>query len=121
MPRADDVTDDFNGDTETTISDSGGSAPNRGVRRATARRASRRRATARTLHGDEEAIIIDFLGDHPGSTAGDLSRSLNLGPEKVSTHLSHLANVGEITRTAHGYTMNDAADRPSVTQRVRSR
>src|SRR5664279_1035858 len=41
---------------------SAAAAPVRSVRRATARRASNRRATARSRHGDTEAsIIIDFL------------------------------------------------------------
>jgi hypothetical protein len=62
---------------------SGGSAaaaPARSVRRATARRASNRRATARSRQGDTKASIIDFLAQHPGSTAGDLAKGLNLNP-----------------------------------------
>jgi hypothetical protein len=47
-------------------------APARSVRRATARRAGNRRATARSRQRDTEASIIDFLAQHPGSTAGDL-------------------------------------------------
>jgi hypothetical protein len=45
--------------------------PARSVRRGTARRASNRRATARHRQADIEASIIDFLVQHPGSTAGD--------------------------------------------------
>lgn len=40
-----------------------------------ARRASNRRVTARNRHGDTEASIIDFLAQHPESTAGDLAKS----------------------------------------------
>jgi DNA-binding MarR family transcriptional regulator len=78
-------------------------APARSVRRATARRASNRRATARNRQGDTEASIIDFLARHPGSTAGDLAKGLNLNPGNVSTRLNQLAKIGEITRASHGY------------------
>src|ERR1035438_1205366 len=68
---------------------SAAAAPARSVRRATARRASNRRATARSLHGDSEAsIIIDFLAKHPGSTAGDVAKGLNLDPGSVSARLT---------------------------------
>jgi hypothetical protein len=79
-------------------------APARSVRRATARRASNRRATARSLHGDSEAsIIIDFLAKHPGSTAGDVAKGLNLDPGSVSARLTQLATAGEIEKASHGY------------------
>jgi predicted transcriptional regulator len=75
----------------------------RSVRRATARRASNRRATARNHQGDTNASIIDFLAQHPGSTAGDLAKGLNLDPGNVSTHLTQLATAGEIKKATHGY------------------
>ena len=78
-------------------------APARSVRRATARRASHRRATARSRQGDTEASIFDFLAQHPGSTAGDLAKGLNLDPGSVSTRLTQLAKAGEIKRASHGY------------------
>jgi DNA-binding MarR family transcriptional regulator len=78
-------------------------APARSVRRATARRASNRRATARSRQSDPEASIIDFLAQHPGSTAGDLAKALNLNPENVATRLNQLAKAGEIKKTSHGY------------------
>jgi hypothetical protein len=84
-------------------------APARSVRRATARRASKRRATARSRQGDTEASIIDFLAHHPGSTAGDLAKGLNLNPGAVSPRLTQLAKSGEIKRASHGYSTNDAA------------
>ena len=77
--------------------------PARSVRRATARRASNRRATARDRQGDTEASIIDFLGEHPGSTAGDLAKGLNLNPGNVSARLNQLAKAGDIKRASHGY------------------
>jgi hypothetical protein len=82
----------------------GASAPARSVRRATARRASTRRATARSRHGDTEAsIIIDFLAKHPGSTAGDVAKGVNLDPGSVSACLTQLAKAGEIEKASHGY------------------
>jgi hypothetical protein len=81
----------------------GGSAPARSMRRATARRASNRRATARGRQGDTKASIIDFLAQHPGSTAGDLAKGLNLNPGSVSTRLTQLAKSGEIKKASRGY------------------
>jgi hypothetical protein len=78
-------------------------APARSVRRATARRASHRRATARSRQSDTEASIIGFLAGHPGSTAGDLARALNLNPGNVATRLHQLATDGEIKKASHGY------------------
>ncbi len=81
---------------------SAATAPARSVRRATARRASNRRATARTRQGDTKASIIDFLAQHPGSTAGDLAKGLNLNRGTVSTRLTQLAKAGEIKKASHG-------------------
>ena len=78
-------------------------APARSVRRATARRASDRRATARKRQGDSNASIIDYLAQHPGSTAGDLAKGLNLDPGNVATRLTQLAKAGEIKRASRGY------------------
>jgi hypothetical protein len=78
-------------------------APARSVRRATARRASNRRATARSRQGDTTASMIEFLAQHPGSTAGDLAKGLNLNPGSVASRLSQLARAGEITKVSRGY------------------
>jgi len=83
-------------------------APVRSVRRATARRASNRRATARGRQGDNDASIIDFLAHHPGSTVGDLARGLNFNPGIVSIHLNQLAKTGEIKKVTHGYNTKQA-------------
>ena len=85
------------------------SVPARSVRRATARRASNRRATARSHQGDTQLGIIDYLAQHPASTAGDLAKGLNLNPGNVSTHLTQLAKVGEIKKASHGYSTQQAA------------
>jgi predicted transcriptional regulator len=82
---------------------SAATVPARSVRRATARRASDRRATARTRQGDTKASIIDFLAQHPGSTAGDLAKGLSLNRGSVSTRLTQLAKAGEIKKASHGY------------------
>jgi hypothetical protein len=78
-------------------------APVRSVRRATARRASNRRATARSRQGDATGKMIEFLGQHPGSTAGDLAKGLNLNPGSVASRLSQLAKSGEIKKASRGY------------------
>jgi predicted transcriptional regulator len=78
-------------------------APARSVRRATARRASRRRATARSHQSDTTASITEYLAQHPGSTAGDLAKALNLKPASVSTRLSQLAKTGQIQKAPRGY------------------
>jgi hypothetical protein len=88
---------------------SGAAVPARSVRRATARRASNRRATARSRQGDTEASIIEFLARHPGSTAGDLAKGLNLNPGSVSTRLTQLSQAGEIKKASHGYSTKKAA------------
>ena len=91
-------------------------APARSVRRGTARRASNRRATARSRQRDTEASIIEFLAQHPRSTAGDLAKGLNLAPGNVSTRLTKLAKGGEIKRASHGYSTNDVG-RPRARER----
>jgi hypothetical protein len=87
-------------------------APVRSVRRATARRASHRRATARTFQDDNNASIIEFLAQHPESTAGDLAKGLNLDPGTVATHLNQLAKTGEIEKASHGYAMTPVTRPP---------
>jgi len=80
-----------------------GQPPARSVRRATARRASSRRAVARSRRGDTKARIIEYLEKHPGSTAGDVSRGLDLNRGSVSTRLTQLAKLGDIRKTERGY------------------
>lgn len=75
----------------------------RSRRRADARRASTRRATARSLHGDAKAKIVDYLEKHPGSTAGDVAKALNLKRNTTSTRLAQMAKSGELTKAARGY------------------
>ena len=77
--------------------------PARSGRRATARRASTRRATARTRQVDTKKSIVEFLATHPGSTAGQVAKGLNLNRGSVSTRLTQLAKSGEINKAARGY------------------
>jgi hypothetical protein len=84
-------------------SNDGEQPPARSVRRATARRASARRAVARTRRGDTKARIIEFLDKHPGSTAGEVARGLDLNRGSVSTRLTQLAKLGEIRKSERGY------------------
>jgi Winged helix-turn-helix DNA-binding len=78
-------------------------APARSVRRATARRASRRRAEARTRQLDAKASILEFLSKHPGSTAGEVAKGLDLNPGSVSSRLTQLAKLGQIRKANRGY------------------
>lgn len=84
-------------------------APVRSVRRATAWRASTRRAHARSRQSDSEASIIAFLATHPTSTIGDLAKSLNLDPDRVATCLTQLTSAGEIHKASHGYSIQRPA------------
>jgi predicted transcriptional regulator len=77
--------------------------PERSARRATARRASTRRATARQHKGDVSAGIINYLKDHPQSTAGDVAKGLNANRNTIATRLSQMVKAGEITKASKGY------------------
>ncbi len=79
-------------------------APARSARRGSARRASTRRGTARTRQTDTKKSIVEFLNKHPGSTAGQVAKGLNLNRGSVSTRLTQLAKVGDINKAARGYT-----------------
>ena len=81
----------------------GAATPVRSVRRAAARRASTRRAVARTRKGDTKGRIIEYLGKHPGSTAGEVAKGLSLNRASVSTRLTQLAKLGEIVKSERGY------------------
>src|SRR4051794_5977917 len=87
-------------------SSGGAPPPPRSQRRATAVRASKRRATARVRKGDTKASIFEFLAKHPGSTAGEVAKGLNLNRGSVSTRLTELAKEGEIKKADRGYTTN---------------
>ena len=77
--------------------------PARAVRRQVARRASTRRAVARARKGDTKSRIVEFLTKHPGSTAGEVARGLDMNRGSVSTRLTQLAKLGEISKSERGY------------------
>jgi hypothetical protein len=84
----------------------GEAPPPRSQRRATAVRASKRRATARVRKGDTDSSIVGFLAKHPGSTAGEVAKGLNLKRDSVSSRLTKLAKAGEIKKADRGYKTN---------------
>jgi predicted HTH transcriptional regulator len=77
--------------------------PQRSVRRATARRASTRRATARHRKPDMTARIIDFLKNHPQSTAGDVAKALNANRNTIGARLPQTVKKGENHQASKGY------------------
>ena len=80
------------------------SVSSRSKRRATARRAGTRRAAARSHQSDTATRIVEYLGKHPGSTAGDLAKGLDLRRNSVSTKLTQMAKQGKIKKAQRGYT-----------------
>jgi hypothetical protein len=75
----------------------------RSRRRANAKRASGRRATGRSRRGDTKAKVVDYVTKHPGSTAGDVAKALNLKRNSTSTQLAQMAKSGELKKAARGY------------------
>lgn len=80
--------------------------PPRSRRRATASRASRRRATARSRKPDVRAQIVAYLKEHPESTAGDVAKGLNLARNSTATRLTQMVKTGEIKKASRGYTVS---------------
>jgi hypothetical protein len=68
----------------------------RSARGAPPRRASNRRATARRRKDDVDGRIIEFVKDHPQSTAGDIAKGLNADRGTVAAGLSHIARAGGV-------------------------
>ena len=87
-----------------TVSAVTSSVPSRSRRRSTARRASTRRKAARSHQSDTAQRIVEYLGKHPGSTAGDLAKGLNLKRNSLSTKLTQMAKAGQIKKAQRGYT-----------------
>ncbi|MGA2006118.1 MAG: helix-turn-helix domain-containing protein [Solirubrobacteraceae bacterium] len=88
---------------QATHQEANAAVPARSLRRATARRASRRRAEARTLRADTRESILEFLAKHPGSTAGEVAKGLDLNRSSVSGRLTQLAKLGHIRKADRGY------------------
>ena len=81
----------------------GSGASARSLRRATARRASKRRAQARALRPDTKALIVEYLGKHPGATAGALAKGIDVNRSTVSSALAQLVTLGRVQKDEHGY------------------
>jgi CRP-like cAMP-binding protein len=88
----------------------------RSARRGTAPRATGQRPTTRTRQVDIKARIVEFLSKHPGSTAGDVAKGLDLNRGSVSTRLSQLAKSGEIKKAARGYAAKDGSSDRSASK-----
>jgi multidrug resistance efflux pump len=88
---------------QATHQEANAAVPARSLRRASARRASRRRAEARTLKADTRESILEFLAKHPGSTAGEVAKGLDLNRSSVSGRLTQLAKLGHIRKADRGY------------------
>jgi uncharacterized membrane protein len=77
--------------------------PARAVRRATARRASKRRAQARAFTPDTKASVVEYVAKHPGSTAGEVAKALDLNRSTVSSSLAQLTRIGRLRKAERGY------------------
>ena len=90
-------------DARTRHAEAVAEVPPRSLRRATAKRASKRRAEARALQADTSMSIVEFLARPPGSTAGEVSKGLDLNRSSVSSRLTQLAKLGHIRKAERGY------------------
>ena len=75
----------------------------RSLRRANARRASRRRHEARALQVDTRALVVDYVASHPGSTAGEIAKGLDLNRSTVSSRITQLVKLGQLRKVERGY------------------
>lgn len=83
-------------------------AAKRAVRRGTAARASNRRHAARDLKPDPAELILAFLREHPGSTAGAVAKGLNGSRSTVAAQLVKLDKTGDVVKGAtKGYSVNE--------------
>lgn len=75
-----------------------------------ASRARKRRAEIKPLRRDLVAEVIDFLRSHPGSTAGDIARGLDVSAGTVSAKIKHLTQVGQVVKAKRGYALPRESD-----------
>ncbi|MEP6953060.1 MAG: winged helix-turn-helix domain-containing protein [Solirubrobacteraceae bacterium] len=82
-------------------------APARRPRRAHAARATSkpRRARRSAPRGQTKGQILEHLGAHPGATAGDIAKALELNRNSVATRLAQLVKAGELAKAERGYTV----------------
>lgn len=74
----------------------------RAARRASARRASKRRHVARSLKPDTKALVVAYLGKHPGSTAGDVAKGLDLNRSTASSSVAALLKLKQVRKARDG-------------------
>jgi DNA-binding transcriptional ArsR family regulator len=77
--------------------------PARSLRRATARRASKRRALARTLKPDTKSLVLEYLAKHPEATAGEIAKGLDVNRSTVSSSLAALLKLRLVRKADRGY------------------
>jgi len=70
-----------------------------------ASRARKRRAEVKPLRRDLAAEVLEFLGEHSGSTAGDIARGLDVDAASVSAKIKHLTQVGQVVKARRGYAL----------------
>ena len=73
----------------------------RSTRRATARRASNRRAIARELKRDVEGRVIEYLKDHPSGTAGEIAKAVDADRGRVAAELARFARRSDTDTERH--------------------
>lgn len=80
----------------------------RSTRRATARLASSRRATARQHKDDVDGRIVDYVREHPQSTTGDMAKGLNANRGTIAAEVSHMVRAGKLTKELGSRTLSAA-------------
>jgi cell division septum initiation protein DivIVA len=76
-----------------------------GRRRATPTRSRNGSTAARKprQRRDMRTAVIEYIRAHPGSTAGDVAKALNLNRNSIATRLAQLAKAGDLTKAKRGY------------------
>ena len=80
--------------------------PQRSTRRATARRASDRRATARQHKDDIDGRIVGYVKEHPQGTTGDMAKGLNADRGTIAAEVSNMVSTGELTKGPEPHTLS---------------
>jgi len=60
-------------------------------------------AAADDVNDKIDSAVIDYLAKHPGSTADELAKGLDLERNTVSTRLTQMARTGKVTKAERGY------------------
>ncbi|MTD45957.1 MarR family transcriptional regulator [Conexibacter sp. W3-3-2] len=81
-----------------------------------ASRARKRRAEIKPLRRDLVAEVVAFLRAHPGSTAGDIARGLDVSASTVSAKIKHLTQVGQVVKAQRGYALPPEAEAEGGTE-----